>query len=141
MLGKLKIRCIYEMNGCKEILLLDNLINHEKSCRFDKKICEKCFCSQSVNHDCVKSLLQSKQELTQSNDDLKKELKLLTEKNSTLKSTIENYLQRVREQSNEKTISSLKNEVKLICCHYIISFYGKFHYIFIIIEKHFSGLI
>jgi hypothetical protein len=114
MLGKLKIRCTYEMNGCKEILLLDNLINHEKLCRFDKKICEKCFCSQSVNHDCVRSLLQSKLELTQSNDELKKELKILTEKNSTLESTIENYLQRVREQSNEKTISSIKNEVKLI---------------------------
>jgi LPS O-antigen subunit length determinant protein (WzzB/FepE family) len=75
--------------------------------------------------------LQSKQELTQSNDELKKELKLLTEKNSTLKSTIENYLQRVREKSNEKTISSLKNEVKLInnYCHQI-SFYGKFKYRF-----------
>ncbi len=49
MLGKMRIRCIYDKNGCKGILLLDNLENHQKSCRFNKKICEKCFCDQSLN--------------------------------------------------------------------------------------------
>jgi hypothetical protein len=79
-LGKMRIHCIYDENGCKEILLLDKLENHQKSCCFTKKICEKCFCDQSSKHDCVKSLLNSKQELIKSNEELQKELKSATEK-------------------------------------------------------------
>jgi chromosome segregation ATPase len=100
MLGKLKIRCVYEKNGCKEILLLDNLENHEKTCCYDKKTCEKCFCDLSSDHDCVKSLLDSKQELTKSNEELEKELKFATEKISSMKSEIENYLQTIQELKN-----------------------------------------
>jgi hypothetical protein len=100
MLGKMRIRCIYDKNGCKGILLLDNLENHQKSCRFNKKICEKCFCDQSSNHDCVKGLLDSKQELIKSNEELQKELKSATKKISSMKSEIEKYLQTIQELTN-----------------------------------------
>jgi hypothetical protein len=100
MLGKMRIRCIYDKNGCKEVLMLENLENHEKLCRFNKKICEKCFCGQSLNHDCVKSLLDSKQELIKSNEELQKELKIATDKISSMKSEIQNYLQTIQELTN-----------------------------------------
>ncbi len=77
MLGKLKIHCIYEKNGCKEILLLENITNHEKFCRFEKRICDKCSCERSANHDCVKSLLESKQRLTENDEKLQTKLKHL----------------------------------------------------------------
>jgi len=78
MLGKLKIRCIYNENGCQQILSLDNLQNHEKNCSFN--FCDKCLCKRSVDHDCIKSLLESKQELVESNDKLVKEIKLASDK-------------------------------------------------------------
>ncbi len=53
MLGKLRIRCINEKNGCKEISLLSNLDSHETKCH-DKSICDQRFCLRSVNHNCVK---------------------------------------------------------------------------------------
>jgi hypothetical protein len=54
---KIIIRCLFKKNGCKEILTLENLENHEKSYSFDIKICEKCLFQQSSIHDCIKSLL------------------------------------------------------------------------------------
>ncbi len=103
-MGKLRIHCINVKNGCKEILLLDKLDNHQKSCRFDKKTCGKCFCDQSVNHDCIRSLLESKQKLIQTNEEdlkeLKEKLKLSTEMNISMKSEIANYLQTIQDMSN-----------------------------------------
>jgi hypothetical protein len=58
MLGKMKICCINEKDGCKEILSLDNLDNHEKLCR-----CDKCFCILSGDHNCIQSLLDSEKRL------------------------------------------------------------------------------
>jgi hypothetical protein len=63
MLGKLTIRCKYEENGCRAILLLDNLSLHENGCDFREKLCDKCFCVLLENHDCVKSLLGVKRKL------------------------------------------------------------------------------
>jgi hypothetical protein len=103
-LGKLKIRCIYNKNGCKEILFLDNLKDHEKICsfykkicRFDKKICDKCFCQESVNHNCFKSLLESKQKSEERIEELQKELIISTNKLAVMNSEIENYLQTIQE--------------------------------------------
>ncbi len=56
MLRRMKIRCSHDKNGYKEILLLDNLENHEKICRFAKPFCDQCFCQQSVNHNCIESI-------------------------------------------------------------------------------------
>jgi hypothetical protein len=101
MLGKLKIRCIYDKNGCKEILSIDNLNNHQNSCRFEKKICKKCFCEQSINHDCIETLLELKQESDRKINELQNELKLAKEEISSLKSEKENYIQEV---SNAKEV-------------------------------------
>ncbi len=38
MLGKLRIRCINSEFGCEEIVLLDNLKNHQIICCLDEKI-------------------------------------------------------------------------------------------------------
>jgi hypothetical protein len=97
MLGKLKIRCIYNENGCKEILILDNLENHQKSCRFDKPICDQCFGLRSVDHNCVKYLLESQQKLIESNKELQKELNSAKDKISSLEKEIESYLQTIQE--------------------------------------------
>ncbi len=66
-MGKLKIHCVYQENGSKEISLLSDLDNHEKSCRFDKPICDQCFWLQSVYQNCVKSLLEIKTKLEEKN--------------------------------------------------------------------------
>jgi hypothetical protein len=116
-LGKLKIRCIYDKNGCQEILLLDNLDNHQKTCRFENFLCDKCFCEEPVDHDCVKSLLESKRKLIQSNAELNDELKSAKEIISSLKSEIENYLQTIQELSNaneSKAMPKYSNEVWIL---------------------------
>jgi hypothetical protein len=109
MLGKLKIRCIYDKNGCEEILLLDNLEHHEKICRFNKSFCEKCFCNLSIDHNCIESLLQSKQNLIESNDQLiednnklKEKLNFTNDKISSLNSEIENYSRTIQVLTNAK---------------------------------------
>ncbi len=107
MLGKLKIRCIYNKNGCQEILLLNNLEKHEKTCRFAKPYCEKCFCEFSVDHDCVKSLLELNQKLIERNSELQKELNSATDKIVSMNSEIENYLQTIQGLTN-------KNPTKII---------------------------
>jgi hypothetical protein len=104
ILGKLKIRCIYDKNGCKEILSLDNLNNHEISCLFDKRTCEKCFCELSVNHDCIKSLLEAKKKVDEKINDLQIELKLAKEEISSLKSEKEKYLQTIQDISNANEV-------------------------------------
>jgi hypothetical protein len=121
MLGKLKIRCIYNKNGCQEVLLLDNLENHEKTCRFDKPFCDRCFCLLLADHNCVESLLQSKRilietnnQLKESNSQLKEELNLANNKISSLNSEIENYLQTIQKLTNaieEEKLEKTKNEV------------------------------
>ncbi len=110
-MGKLKIRCIYNENGCQEILLLNNLENHEKTCRFGKPFCDKCHCILSVNHNCVESLLESKQVLIESNNQLiennnklKEELNLANGKIISLNSEIEDYLRTIQELTNVKRV-------------------------------------
>jgi hypothetical protein len=127
MLGKLKIRCIYDKNGCQEILLLDNLDNHQKSCRFENLLCDKCLCEEPVDHDCVKSSLESKQKLTQSNTELKDELKSAKEMISSLKSEIESYLQTIQGLSNANELKELpktSNEVWTLSFQVFIIFFN-----------------
>jgi hypothetical protein len=109
MLGKLKIRCIYEKNGCKEILCLNNLDNHQNKCRFDKMICEKCSCVRSSGHDCVNSLLELKHNLIQNNEQLQKELNLATDKIKSMKSEIKNYLQTIEELSKSNNTIDVRS--------------------------------
>ncbi len=109
-MGKLKIRCINDKNGCQEILLLDNLDNHEKQCPYD--LCGNCFCKKSGNHDCIKTLLESKQRLIQSNEELHKELKSAKDTITTLQSEIKNYLQTIQELSNSNPLQKLPNITK-----------------------------
>ncbi len=111
----MKIRCIHDKNGCQEILSLDNLDNHQKSCRFEKLLCDKCFCEEPVDHDCVKSLLESKQKLIQSNTELKDELKSAKEMISSLKSEIESYLQTIQGLSNANELKELPKTSNEVC--------------------------
>jgi hypothetical protein len=60
MLGKLKIKCDIKQNGCKEVLLLENLSQHTVECLYNVEMCKKCLCEiqdKSV-HDCIKTLLE-----------------------------------------------------------------------------------
>ncbi len=117
----MKIRCIYNKNGCQEILLLNNLENHEKTCRFGKPFCDKCLCILSIDHNCVENLLESKQVLIESNNQLiennnklKEELNLANDKIISLNSEIEDYLRTIQELTNAngvEKIAETKNEV------------------------------
>ncbi len=109
-MGKLKIRCIYEKNGCKDVLLLHNLENRENFCGFNEKIFEKCLCDKLVDHNCIQSLSNFKQKLLQKNDELLQtnyelEDKFTTALNqiSSPKSENENYLRLIEELSNANT--------------------------------------
>jgi len=102
MLGRLKIRCIYSKNGCETVHYLDSLEKHEKQC--DKKLCNKCFCERSVKHDCIESLLASNRELSENNNELQKMLELATDKISSMKSEMENYLQTIQELTNNNEV-------------------------------------
>lgn len=88
----MKIRCINEKDGCKEILSLDHLDNHEKSCR-----CDKCFRMLTVDHNCIQSLLDSEKKLIQSNEALKGELKRAMDKISSMYLEIEDYSQTIEQ--------------------------------------------
>jgi hypothetical protein len=99
LLGNLKIRCKFSINGCEEILAIDDLDNHQKSCHFEK--CKTCFCINSVDHNCVKSLLESKLKSDELINDLQNKLKLANEKMSSMNSEIDNYLQTIQALSND----------------------------------------
>ena len=71
------------VNGVTEVELAQN------GCG---KICQKCFCDQSANHDCIKSLLESKQIVIQYNEELKKELQIAKDKILFLESDAEDYV-------------------------------------------------
>jgi hypothetical protein len=55
------------------------------------EICQKCFCDQSADHDCIKSLLESKQIVIQNNEELQNELQIAKDRISSLESEIEDY--------------------------------------------------
>ncbi len=112
-MGKLKIRCIYQENGCEDVLLLENLVNHENSCQFNKKICKKCLCDKLVDHDCIQSLLDFKQKLLQTNNELEDKLNSALNQISFLKSENEKYLLSINELSNANELKpSASNKVK-----------------------------
>jgi hypothetical protein len=74
----------------QEILLLDNLENHEKHV-VSINCVRKVFFHLSVDHDWVKSLLKSNQKLVEKNADLQKEQNSTTDKIESLNAKIENY--------------------------------------------------
>jgi len=100
MLGKMKIRCINELKGCKEVLKVDNLDLHEKCCHFNKPICVKCKCHMDSDHDCIESLLESNRKLIESSNKLKLE-------NG-------NYLKIVQHLSSIKSNSSSQNPSEVV---------------------------
>ncbi len=120
-MGKLKIRCIYETNGCKDVIFLENVYSHEKSCQFNKKICVKCLCDQLHDHDCIQSLLdfkhkllQNNTELLQKNNELEDKLNLALNKISNLESENKTYFLLIHELSNaNEPKPSTSNEVKI----------------------------
>jgi hypothetical protein len=127
-LKKLKTRCIYEKNERKDTLFLDN---HECSGLLTEKICEKCFGDKRVDHDCVKSLLDFKQKLLQTNDELEIKLNSALNQISSLKSENENYLLLIQELSKpNETKPNTANEVKIDILFEIVSFRFRFKKIF-----------
>jgi len=88
-MAKLIIRCLFEENGCKEILE-----NHEKSCSFDIKICEKY---------CIKSLLESKEKLDKRILELEDEFTSAKDEINSLKSALE------RTSSNRMALPTIPN--------------------------------
>ncbi len=120
---KLKTRCIYK-NERKDALFLDN---HESSGRLTKKICEKCLCDEIVGHDCIQSLLNFKQKLQQSNNELQDKLNSALNRISSLKSENENYLLLIQELSKadepkESTADEVKINILLKFFHFDLDF-------------------
>jgi len=64
MLGRLKISCNNREKGCQTVVMLEDLIDHLKSCKIDKKMCEKCKLEiLNDDHNCVECLLETIQKL------------------------------------------------------------------------------
>jgi DNA repair ATPase RecN len=126
----MKIRCIYNKNGCEEISLLDNLDKHEKSCRFVKRICESCRCDQSTGRNCIKILLDSKEKLAQINIELQNKLKSAEDKISNMETEIENYLRTLQELTDSiesKEMCETTKMVKYLFSHLIKKLYNRFY--------------
>lgn len=123
-MGKFKIRCIYTKHGCEEILLLDNLENHEKSCEFEKPFCKKCFCDRSSNHDCIKSLLDLKQKLTQENENLQKELKSANDKIHSMREEMDNHLQKLMKLTIANEAKVIPSSTKTVFINTIYSIFN-----------------
>ncbi|CAG2116326.1 unnamed protein product, partial [Medioppia subpectinata] len=66
MIGKLKIRCEYEWNGCPEVCPLESLSTHLKTCQH--KWCQTCGLSVGLvrdDHNCIEGLKRDRNEWTQ----------------------------------------------------------------------------
>ena len=78
MLGKLKIRCDFKDQGCKEVVLLENLNHHTLKCKYNaenkKKKCKKCFIEypDKSKHDCVEALLDLNRKANQEIETLRR---------------------------------------------------------------------
>ncbi|CAG2165547.1 unnamed protein product [Oppiella nova] len=63
-LGNLKINCEFWDNGCREVIKLEDLIQHTAICEHNEakrpKTCDVCYCDKTRDHDCVKALLVAK---------------------------------------------------------------------------------
>jgi len=99
ILAKLKICCENRDKGCNEVLLLDNLNNHIKSCRFKKELCKQCKCEIFDGHNCVKCLLEV-------NAKLADKLKSASIRIESLEKENEKYLQTIRDLTNTNPINS-----------------------------------
>ncbi len=113
MLSKLKINCIYEKNGCKEILFIGSLESHEKTCQFEKRICVLCACEELKGHNCIESLLNKNKELVEKVEILEKNLSSSLKHNITLTKNIEKMNSELEKISKELAEIRKKPENKM----------------------------
>lgn len=113
MLGKLKIRC--EFKGCKEIVLLEEIIKHKTKCRYnvemETKKCKKCFSdfTSKSSHDCIKALLELNKKANEEIETLKRSSRVMSGTSSSMTSA-QSLAQNTREQSLMREIRELKTE-------------------------------
>jgi DNA repair exonuclease SbcCD ATPase subunit len=92
---------MYEKNGCKEILFVDSLESHEKTCRFEKRTCVLCACEVLKKHNCIESLLKKNKELVEKVEILEKNLSSSLKHNITLNKNIEKKNSELEKVSKE----------------------------------------
>jgi len=80
MISRLKICCDYTENGCKNVLVLDNLSSHLLECKFKpKNLCKDCGIpiDNGKDHDCLFNLKTLNSNLVDETSRLKNQIKQL----------------------------------------------------------------
>lgn len=110
LINKQKIRCSFESKGCPEITTVENIDNHEKYCIHNKEMCKTCGFVSSKDHECVKSLLEYKQNMSGIMDKIRKELDDSNAQNRNLRSQIDNYMRTIQDLTKER--NNLNNTIQ-----------------------------
>ncbi|CAG2175747.1 unnamed protein product [Oppiella nova] len=99
MIGNLNIKCDFWDIGCREIIKLEDLIQHTAICEHNEtnhpKTCDVCYCDKTRDHDCVEALLEAK---CSAND----EIDLLKRMVKELKSEKDNFLMTIQNMSTRE---------------------------------------
>lgn len=82
---------------------MENIENHEKYCIFDKQLCKVCNFVANSEHDCLKSLLDYKQNMSIIMDKLGQELEDSNALSQNLRSQIDNYSRTIKDMISERS--------------------------------------
>ena len=136
IIGKLKIKCDYESNGCKESVELESLSQHMTRCEYNLcETCGLCLKEQTIDHKCIEVLKNNRQEwkeryhksliiIKQSEDRLKKvvnenkELLLNYAKSLETNKKLNEKLMKV-EQLYDKEKSKATNNLNRVESHWL----------------------
>ncbi|CAG2104729.1 unnamed protein product [Medioppia subpectinata] len=121
MIGKLKIRCDYEWNGCPEVCPLESLSTHLKTCQH--KLCQTCGLSVnpiSDDHNCIEDMKRDRNEWqkkcnewTQRAQELETEVKDFEEKSMDFELKYKTNTNKWQKKCNSLTQKTKELEIKL----------------------------
>jgi len=135
LFSNLRVKCIYDEKGCKEVVSYDCIDEHEKTCQFNfNRInkCENCLVefpySAKDSHECVKELVRIVGNLTKKleslsleHDTLKKSSIIFSNSNSVevpkdKKEMIEDIVSNLRIHGEHPLVKSMRINYFCDCC-------------------------
>lgn len=109
MLNKLKIRCVFFPKGCMEIATVETIEGHQKYCLFDKELCKTCGFVSDSEHDCLRSLIDYKTNMSTIMDKMQKELEDSNTQNRNLRAQIDNYMRTIQDLTKDRSAQMSSN--------------------------------
>ncbi|CAG2103268.1 unnamed protein product, partial [Medioppia subpectinata] len=100
IIGKLKIRCDYEWNGCPEVCPLESLSTHLKTCQH--KLCQTCGLSVGLvkdDHNCIEGLKTDRNEWQTKCNEKDREFDIKTKEMETKIKELETKLEKCEKKS------------------------------------------